>query len=138
MPEKNLTEQQHESDEVELRRLESNLDNESSDDDIQSDESTLKRRGLMPWIIAAGVLAVIGLITLALVWSRQSTTDKTEVSVTAEKKEDEHSEGEEAREVSLDPEALESAGIEVEGVTSRPAIALLWTTGSIEVNPQRM
>jgi RND family efflux transporter MFP subunit len=138
MPEKTLTEQQHESDEVELRRLESNLDNESSDDDIQSDESTLKRRGLMPWIIAAGVLAVIGLITLALVWSRQSTTDKTEVSVTAEKKEDEHSEGEEAREVSLDPEALESAGIEVEGVTSRPAIALLWTTGSIEVNPQRM
>lgn len=137
MHEKTFTDKHHENDEAELERLESNLDSNTVGDRITENESVAKRRSVSAWIIAVSIVAAIGLIALVFIWSRQSASDKTEVSVTADKKEDEHTEGEEAREVKLDPETLESAGIEVEGVTSRPAVALLWTTGSIEVNPQR-
>ena len=37
----------------------------------------------------------------------------------------------------LSAEALQSAGIEIEGVTQRPAVALLQTTGTVEANEQQ-
>ena len=49
---------------------------------------------------------------------------------------DQHGAGE-AEEVQLSPEALEAAGLEVEGVTQRPAVALLRVTGTVEVNQQQ-
>jgi cobalt-zinc-cadmium efflux system membrane fusion protein len=47
---------------------------------------------------------------------------------------DEHAGG---AEVALAPEALEAAGIQVESVTQRPAVALLAVTGAVEANPQQ-
>src|SRR5262249_8317684 len=43
----------------------------------------------------------------------------------------------EGNEVGLSPEALAAAGIEVEGVTGRPAVALLKVTGTVETNQQQ-
>src|SRR5262245_32359375 len=40
-------------------------------------------------------------------------------------------------EVKLDPEALKAAGIEIEGVTQRPAASLLKVTGTVEVNQEQ-
>lgn len=40
-------------------------------------------------------------------------------------------------EVKLTPEALKASGIEKEGVTQRPAVALLKVTGTVETNPQQ-
>src|SRR6185369_11578018 len=40
-------------------------------------------------------------------------------------------------EVKLSAEALKAAGIEMEGVTQRPAVATLKVTGTVETNPQQ-
>jgi len=42
----------------------------------------------------------------------------------------------EPNEIALPPEAQATAGIEIAGVTVRPAVALLNVTGSVEANPQ--
>ncbi|MBC7909959.1 MAG: efflux RND transporter periplasmic adaptor subunit [Pyrinomonadaceae bacterium] len=46
---------------------------------------------------------------------------------------DEHGDSE----VKLSPEALAAAGIEIEGITQRPAVALLKVTGTVEANQQQ-
>jgi membrane fusion protein, heavy metal efflux system len=164
MSEKNINAEttHHEKDEAELSRLEARFDEKSSDGDtkevrrvesraetdaegnttqtVEITEPEKKKRGIPAWIIAFSIIGVVALLGLLFIWSKQSAPSKeTEVSVNAEKKEehgDEHGEGE-GKEVKLDPEVLESAGIEVEGVTQRPAVALLKTTGTIETNPQQ-
>lgn len=85
------------------------------------------------WILTAvvvGLIAIIGIVWLA------TRKDATAVKVEATK-EDGHHDDESGKEVRLDPEALESAGIEIEGVTSRPAVALLDVTGTVEADPQQ-
>jgi len=138
MPEKNFTDQHHDRDEAELERLEANL----YDDHDEPNERPSSAGGkFTAWIVAAAIVAAVGLIAIIFIWSR-SGGEKTEVAVTAEKKEEGHkeeghSEGEEGREVKLEPEALEAAELEVETVTQRPAVALLEVTGTIESNPQQ-
>ncbi len=145
MSEKIITEKasHHDKDEAELRRLESRTETKAEGDETQIVEITeteKKKRNLPAWIIALSIVGVVGLLSFLFIWSKQSASKGTEVSVSSEKKEehheDEHGEGE-AKEVKLEPETLESAGIEIEGVTQRPAIALLKTTGTIETNPQQ-
>lgn len=107
---------------------------------IEVKETEKKKRGLPAWIIAFSIIALVALLSALFIWSKQSAPKGTEISVNTEKKDehgdDEHKEGE-TKEVKLDPETLESAGIEIEGVTQRPAVALLKTTGTIETNPQQ-
>jgi len=147
MSEKIITEEinHHDKDEAELRRLESRTETNADDDETQIIEATEveKRKSSFPaWIIALSIIGLLGLLTLFWIWSKQSASKDTEVTVNAEKKnehgdESGHKEGEEGREVKLEPETLASANLEIEGVTSRPAIALLRTTGTIETNPQQ-
>ncbi|MGB7923368.1 MAG: efflux RND transporter periplasmic adaptor subunit [Pyrinomonadaceae bacterium] len=90
-------------------------------------------------LVIVGVVAVVALVAiLALVWARRgSNTEKTTVEVNTEAGQaDEHSAGE-GQEVKLSPEALAAAGVEIEGVTQRPAVALLKATGTVEVNQQQ-
>lgn len=90
-------------------------------------------------LMIVAVVAVALVVILAMVmWSRSGGTESTAVNVNAqaEKYGDEHEAGE-GQEVKLSPEALESAGIEIEGVTQRPAVALLRATGTVEVNQQQ-
>ena len=136
MPEKNFENQHHDQDEADLARLEANADGTS--DNSKVDIVTVKKsRGVSAWLVAAAILAAVVIAALLYIWSRQSAEEKTEVSVTAVKKEEGHEEGEEGREVTLEPEALAAAKLEIEGVTQRPAVALLEVTGTIEANPQQ-
>lgn len=88
-------------------------------------------------VSAVVIVALVGLLAL-LLWARGKNTDSTSVKVAAEGEGhgDEHGAGE-GQEVKLSPEALAAAGIELEGVTQRPAVALLRVTGTVEVNQQQ-
>lgn len=133
MSELNINEQNdhHENDEAQLDRLESNLDSP-----IASDAVPAISRPLTAWIITAAIVALIGITGLAWIMSNRSAT--SEKAVNEEKKEEPgHSESETGREVKLTPEMVESAGIETEAVTQRPAIAKLYVTGAVELNPER-
>lgn len=85
-------------------------------------------------IVVVAVVAALAILVTALMWSRGSKTGETvKANVEAGEHKDEHGEGA-GREVALSAEALEAAGIESEGVTQRPAVALLNVTGTVEVN----
>lgn len=96
-----------------------------------------RRRGVVT-LAAVALVAVLALFTLFM-WSRGERGQKTEVNVEAgaEKHGDEERGEGGAQEVELSPEALEAAGIEIEGVTERPAVALMRVTGTVEVNQQQ-
>ncbi len=114
MPEKEITEEINHNDEM----------------PVVSGSQPQKR---FVWILAAvifGLIVVLGIVWLA---TRKDTT-AVKVETT---KEEAHSDDESGKEVKLDPEALESAGIEIEGVTSRTAVALLEVTGTVEADPQQ-
>lgn len=76
------------------------------------------------------VMALIVIVAVALLLRRNSAKQPP-ANVTAEKAERSPSE------VKLSVEALKAAGIEIEGVTQRPAVALLKVTGTVETNPQQ-
>jgi cobalt-zinc-cadmium efflux system membrane fusion protein len=110
-------------------------------DEIQSESETsstlLSLRSFIVW----GVVALVVILTVGgfALWSRSGNAAK-EDKASAEKKDEhggEHGD-EHGGEVALSPEALEAAGIEIEGVTQRPAIALLKVTGTVEVNQQQI
>lgn len=86
--------------------------------------------------IIAGVAALALVVILFLVFRRGNSPQSTEVKVTVEAGEAEHGAGEEG-EVKLTPEARAAAGIEIEGVTERPAVALLRVPGAVETNQQQ-
>lgn len=122
----------HQDDEAELDRLETQSDRRG----IAAEDKTPRSRSMVAWLVTAGVIALVAI--LALIWITQRGSDTTSVSVNAEKAEGEagHSESETGREVRLDAEALQAAGIETETVTSRPAISRLYVTGAVELNPE--
>ena len=124
----------HEKDEAELSRLEADLENGDSET-VESERSESKPKSKFAWILTGVIVALIVIIGLAWMASKKSATT---VNVeTSEKEEDGHSEDEEGKEVKLAPELLNSAGIETEGVTQRPAIAKLYVTGAVELNPEK-
>ena len=86
-------------------------------DSSESQDARGGDRNIRAWGISLAVVGVFLLVALLFIWSKQSGTSMTAVSVGVEKNDehgDEHSEG--AKEVRLDPETLESAGIEIEGL----------------------
>jgi cobalt-zinc-cadmium efflux system membrane fusion protein len=94
-----------------------------------------RKRNLV--IIATVAIVAIFAVAALLLWRRDKPAESTEVKVSTEAgeaKEEEHAEG---SEVMLTPEARAAAGIEIEGVTERPAVALLKVTGTVETNQQQ-
>lgn len=93
------------------------------------------RRNLV--IIGTVALAVlVSIIGLSAWWRRGP--DSTKVSVKTGAGDPEKDEGKALTgEVKLSPEARAAAGIEIECVTQRPAVALLRVTGTVETNPQQ-
>lgn len=92
-------------------------------------------RTLRAWIITAVVIVLIGIVAIAwIISTRSSDGDKTTEEVHNE--EAGHSENKSLKEVKLDAEMLEFAGIVTETVTQRPAIAMLNVTGAVELNPE--
>jgi len=142
MSEKNKTEEinHHEQDEAELSRLEEQSEEKSVDREneiSETDSSGSKPKKMFAWILTIAIIALVGIVGIAWIASKKSATT---VNVeTGEKKEEAggHSENETGKEVKLDPEMLASAGIAVEGATQRPAIAKLYVTGAVELNPEK-
>ncbi|MGH9943113.1 MAG: efflux RND transporter periplasmic adaptor subunit [Pyrinomonadaceae bacterium] len=93
-------------------------------------------------ILFVSLVAVVALvIVFGLLWRGRSGGAGTDVKVNAEAGGHGAEEGGEhggaGKEVELSPEALAAAGIEIEGVTQRPAVSLLRATGTVEVNQQQ-
>ena len=119
-------------DEAEPARLDSNPDSQESTEHVST---THKSNAALPWIVTVVVVGLIALIGIVWIVSRGATGDE---KPTAEEHKEEagHSDDEKGKEVKLDPETLESAGIVTEAVTQRPAIARLVVTGAVELNPE--
>lgn len=127
----------HERDEADLARLEDNFDRERDESYPPTAQNT-KAKSMFAWILTAVVVALFAIAGVVWIATRSSSSaTNVEVEAGPEKKEEGHSEDEEGREVKLDAESAESAGIEVEGVTQRPAIAKLYVTGAVELNPEK-
>jgi cobalt-zinc-cadmium efflux system membrane fusion protein len=87
-------------------------------------------------VASVALFAVCSIIVLAM-WFRSGPA-ATEVTVKTGAAETQKDEGQPATsEVKLSPEARTAAGIEIEGVTQRPAVAMLRVTGTVETNPQQ-
>ena len=139
----------HEKDEAELNRLENKsarktvvVENEiieESEEEHDSD-AVSKPKKMFAWILTAVAVALIAIIGFAWMATKKTGTSvnvETSGETAGKKEETGHSENEEGKEVRLDPESLKSAGIQTEGVTQRPAIAKLYVTGSVELNPEK-
>ncbi|HKZ78908.1 MAG TPA: efflux RND transporter periplasmic adaptor subunit [Pyrinomonadaceae bacterium] len=76
-------------------------------------------------------------VVLALVeWTRDDPKH-TNVKVNTEAGEAGHEDEHAGDEIKLSPEALAATAIEIEGVTQRPAVALIRVTGTVETNQQQ-
>src|SRR5688572_30570660 len=100
-----------------------------SDINETTQQNTAGHRKLI--IVASVVIVAIVALVAIMLWARKSDPS-TQVNVNAETSP--AAEQHEGEEVKLSAEALQSAGIEIEGVTQRPAVALLQTTGTVEAN----
>jgi cobalt-zinc-cadmium efflux system membrane fusion protein len=89
-------------------------------------------------VVIVSVVAIIALVAIvALIVWRTRETRRPSKAGSDEVKQRENEETTESREVVLFPEALKTAGIEIAGVTQRPAVALLTFTGTVETNQQQ-
>jgi cobalt-zinc-cadmium efflux system membrane fusion protein len=87
-------------------------------------------------IASVAVVAILAIFVLIL-WSYRRDTKQSANAGAEVTKEVETKEAGESKEVVLSPEALKTAGIEIAGVTQRPAVALLTVTGAVETNQQQ-
>lgn len=113
------------SDEFEEKDLEINGENAGSD--------AAKSR-LIPWVTAA-IIAVICIV--AGIFLIRSTSGTQKIATDAEPSDAVPAAEEETREITLDPHAVEAAGLEIEIVTERPTIAKVYVTGAVELNPEK-
>jgi len=105
-----------------------------------SKETPRQARNRNLTVITSVVIAALVAIVALAWWSRSKSSTgvatKTETAAVEEKQADEHG-GETGGEVELSPEAITAAGIQIEGVTQRPAVGLLRVTGTVETNQQQ-
>lgn len=107
---------------------------EESDVENSSDGNNISRnKKLLATSVTIAVIALLILLVGAWLLMRSNST------ITANEKENAESKhkDEVGKEVKLSPEILESAKFEYEGVTQRPAIALLKATGTVESNQEQ-
>ena len=80
------------------------------------------------------IVAFVALLAIVLVlYMRSNQSVPTQQAIS----ESSTTESESLDEVKLSPGALSAAGIEIEGVTQRPAVSLLKVTGTVEANQQQ-
>jgi len=100
-------------------------------------------RKMAAWIITLAIIALFGVAGLWWIMAKRNaptTVESTGTEKTGElptKTANSTKENAPEREVKLTPEQAEAAKIQLEGVTVRPAVALLNVTGTVEANPQQ-
>lgn len=104
-------------------------------DENNSVKTSARAKQKFGWIVAGVIIGLIALVGFVWLATRQPATNAG--LNTTEKKDEQDHHDETANEIKLGVESLESAGIEVETVTQRPAVALLKATGTIETDPQQ-
>lgn len=87
---------------------------------------------IVAMVVVFAIFAVLALVLWARAGSKPSEVKVAKVNGEAEH-EDEHA----GDEIKLSPEALAATAIEIEGVTQRPAVALIRVTGTVETNQQQ-
>ena len=103
-----------------------------SDINETTQQSRAGRRKLI--IVACVVIvAIVALVTIFLFARKSDPSRQANVNAETPPATEQH----EGEEVKLSAEALQSAAIEIEGVTQRPAVALLQATGTVEANEQQ-
>jgi membrane fusion protein, heavy metal efflux system len=90
-------------------------------------------------IVVISCVALVALVAILalLFWPRGEAAKQQEQSGSEAAEQGEKKEAGEARDVVLTPDAMKAAGIEITGVTRRPAVALLTVTGAVETNQQQ-
>lgn len=111
-------------------REENDLAEERSSPQFAVTSSRFSRQNVLIVAVVA-VVAIVALIAVLFAWRGRSKPADDKVSV-----ETKSEESETPAEVKLSPEALKAAGIEIQGVTQRPAVSLLKVTGTVEPNQQ--
>ena len=103
-------------------------------DDEHIDKRRISSRNRTLLIILGTAIPLI--VIVLFLWPRHESANKSQGNAVAENKnaEDDVRAG---SEVVLSPTALAAAGIEIVGVTERPAVALLRVTGAVEANLQQ-
>lgn len=108
-----------------------NVDIERVDSEIDETRASNPQK-MFAWILTAVIVGLIAIVGLIWIVSKRSAPDPeaetAEVAVNADAKA--------PTEVKLEPETVAAANLEYEGVTQRPAIALLRVTGTVESNQQ--
>jgi cobalt-zinc-cadmium efflux system membrane fusion protein len=102
-------------------------------------ETAQARRPSRRNLVIVGSVSLVAMFSIVAVamWLRSGPT-VTEVNVKSGATDTQRDEsGATTGEVKLSPEARTAAGIEIEGVTQRPAVAMLRVTGTVETNPQQ-
>jgi cobalt-zinc-cadmium efflux system membrane fusion protein len=94
------------------------------------------RRRNVVVIMAVAIVALIIILAL-LFWPRADIRKEQAKAGAEEAEQGEKKEEGASSDVVLTPEAQKAAGIEVAGVTERPAVALLTVTGAVETNQQQ-
>ncbi len=129
------TNQINDTEQVETtRRTEAVQDNDGQSSLVEtSSERRTPSENNRVWLIV-GTVALVALLAIAFLWSRSNRNAATSEQSGAAA--GEHTGEEAGSEVRLEPDTLASANLEYEGVTQRPAIALLRVTGTVEPNPR--
>lgn len=91
------------------------------------------RQRIVAIVAAIGLVVVVTIFAVFYMRGSQRTNTQDENASTETKNE----KSETPSEVKLSSEARAAAGIEIQGVTQRPAVALLRVTGTVETNPQQ-
>ena len=83
-------------------------------------------------MVIVAVVALVALTVIGLLFMRSNQSVSTQQAITETK-----TDADSVNEVRLTPEAMAAAGIEIQGVTQRPAVSLLKVTGTVEPNQQQ-
>ncbi|KXK04201.1 MAG: RND family efflux transporter MFP subunit [Acidobacteria bacterium OLB17] len=103
---------------------------------VESAESSDSKSRVVPWLVTAGIIALIGIAGLIFLLRATSSENAKASSEKATPEAESHN-GETGGEVALEPDALAAAGLQVEVVSERPSFAKVYVTGSVELNPEK-
>ncbi len=107
------------------------------DNDVSQDpEQARPKNNALAWMITAGV--IIAILLLGSAWILIKRNGAGAADRTAASEPEAHHDGlQPVQEVRLEPDAAAAANITTEQVARRPAVALLYVTGTVELNPER-
>lgn len=100
----------------------------------ESEKQETPKNKKLAWLVTLATIGLIAMVSIGWIAVKKFAANN---EAKVEEKQAEHAENETGKEVKLEQESLNSAGIQSEGVTQRPAISKLYVTGTVELNPEK-